>query len=544
VLIEALNPDSTVDPSVNGLASLSTTADDDSTYVRPEIVRFVSGVVDTDLTFLLANSLSLICQHPALTDTSDPIEVFPGPPTHVQVLFPGEIPMPGTYRGKRGLPDSTVFSVLDTVIFYASVTDTLYNPIPDAGVRAHFWVAVGDSDTNHLADIPDSVFIDGETDTLSLIPRMAGLETRIVGNLIGSSLADSSYPLYIVPGGPRRLLVIFPGEEILPGDTTTSEWSMPGKQGDAYPLYVGVPTELTIYLVDSLWNPVDDVGAVQGHLIDVFADPEIYGESDGPVYMGGTGVVTLDFTFIQDAFGDAFFLRAVDLEDEYYNSYLNVFPVSLLAGWMGAWASSPEVEVGELDTIWVNILTQNNNPIPGQEVQFSILEGHGTLSHTIAHTSEDGFAFSTYSPDLGSNGEHVSILVRSYIMPFIDSTEVLEEIVTFSVAGVPIRDIFGIYPNPLGVETDRTTFAYDVPNDPTISRIMIEIFDSFGELVWKKEMRPPEAGALLGRRNEVEWNGRNEKGYRVASGVYLVTFRVYGTNRVHRSAKITLGVIW
>jgi hypothetical protein len=544
VLIEALNPDSTIDPSVNGLASLTTTADDDSTYVKPEIVRFVSGVVDTDATFLLANSLSLICQHPALTDTSDPIEVLPGPPTHVQVLFPGEIPMPGTYRGKRGLPDSTVFSVLDTVIFYASVTDTLYNPIPDAGVRAHFWVAVSDSDTNHLADIPDSVFIDGETDTFSLIPRMAGLQTRIVGNLVGSSLADSSYPLQIVPGEPRRLLVIFPGEDILPGDPTTGDENMPGKQGDAYPLYVGVPTELTIYLVDSLWNPVDDVGAVQGHLIDVFADPEIYGESDGPVYMGGTGIVTLNFTFIQDAFGDAFFLRAVDLDDDYYNSYLNVFPVSLLAGWMGAWASSPEVEVGELDTIWVNILTQNNNPIPGKEVQFSILEGHGTLSHTIAYTSEDGFAFSTYSPDLGSNGEHVSILVRSYIMPFIDSTEILEEIVTFSVAGVPIRDIFGIYPNPLGVETDKTTFAYDVPNDPTISRILIEIYDPFGELVWRKEMRPPEAGALLGRRNEIEWYGMNEKGYRVASGVYLVTFRVYGTNRVHRSSKITLGVIW
>jgi hypothetical protein len=544
VQIEALRSDSTVDPTLSGLASLFTTEDDDTTFVRPDRIRFVAGTADTELTFLLADSLALICQHPQLTDTSDVIEVLSGMPSRVQVLFPGEIPMPGTQSGKRGVPDITVFSVSDTVTFFARVTDSLYNPIPSSGVHAHFWVTTADSDTNHVAEIPDSLLIEGEEDTLFMIPRMSAYGTRIISHLSESEVQDSSFGLDIVAGPPSRLLVLFPGEEILPGDTTTNESVGPGKQGDAVTLYVGIPVDLTIYLVDTLWNPVVDVGPVLNHSIDVFAVPEIYGESNGPVPMDASGVITIQFTFVQDAFGDAFFLEAVDLDNSLYNSYLNMFSVDLMASWMGAWASSPEVPVGEIDTIWAQLLTPNNRPVPGREVQFSILEGNGTLIPTIAYTSSSGLAFSTYTPNLGASGEQVSILVQTFKMPGLDTTQILEQIVTFDVGGVVIDDIFGIYPNPLGVETEVATFAYDVPNDPSITRILIEIYDPFGERVWTKEMSPPEEGSLLGRRNTVEWDGRNRDGYRVASGVYLVSFRIYGGNRIHGSYKLPMGVIW
>jgi hypothetical protein len=436
-----------------------------------------------------------------------------------------------------------VFTVFDSVEFSVSVTDSLFNPIPDFEGLVHLWVAVADSDTNHFSGIPDSLLIEGARDTLSIVPRVAGSNTRIIGSF-GETIEDTSYALEIVSGPPDQLLVLFPGEEILPGDTITGENRQPGKQGDAVTLYVGVPVELTVVLVDTFWNPVDDVGDVLDDSIHVEAVPEIYGISDGPKAMGALGSLTFSYTFTQDARGDAFFLEAIDLDDTTYNSYLVMYSVDLMAEYMGAWVSALEVAVGEYDTVWVQLLTANNIPVPGREVRFELLYGHGTLIPTIAYTSESGRAFSTYYPDLGSSGETVSIRAQAYKMPGLDTTQVLTEVVEFSIAGVKIEGAFGVYPNPVTTATQEAVFLYDIPNDPTVDRIVIEIYDPFGERVWKIERRPPEEGALLGRRNQIPWDGRNERGLRVASGVYLVSFRVYGGNRVYLSSKLRLGVVW
>ncbi len=66
-------------------------------------------------------------------------------------------------------------------------------------------------------------------------------------------------------------------------------------------------------------------------------------------------------------------------------------------------------------------------------------------------------------------------------------------------------------PNPL---TDGTNLSFQITGD---SPLTLEIFDIAGRLV-----RDQELGALLAGSHTHYWDGRDEKGSALASGVYFV----------------------
>lgn len=111
------------------------------------------------------------------------------------------------------------------------------------------------------------------------------------------------------------------------------------------------------------------------------------------------------------------------------------------------------------------------------------------------------------------------------------------------------------YPNPFGDEKLKATIGWIPPAGETritiypvsgrgFGEVIIKIFDSFGQLV--KAFKPKEitgfndAGRFCMR---VTWDGKNEKGHKVANGVYQICVRVEEAEgpRVYTQK---IGVLW
>lgn len=71
------------------------------------------------------------------------------------------------------------------------------------------------------------------------------------------------------------------------------------------------------------------------------------------------------------------------------------------------------------------------------------------------------------------------------------------------------------YPNPFNPET---WIPYQIHKP---AEVVIDIFDMTGQLVRKLELGHREAGYYIGRTRAAHWNGRNDTGEKVASGVYF-----------------------
>ena len=71
----------------------------------------------------------------------------------------------------------------------------------------------------------------------------------------------------------------------------------------------------------------------------------------------------------------------------------------------------------------------------------------------------------------------------------------------------------------------------------------VTIYDPFGNEVWARHYNQGEQGGMLGD-NTVYWDGTNNKGQRVATGVYLI--QVLGTlhTGVDFRSLYRVGVVW
>jgi hypothetical protein len=93
--------------------------------------------------------------------------------------------------------------------------------------------------------------------------------------------------------------------------------------------------------------------------------------------------------------------------------------------------------------------------------------------------------------------------------------------------GVPAFTLFPNYPNPFN---PHTTIRFSLSRE---SRVRLDVFDVSGRHIVVLSDRRYSAG-----ESSVTWDGTNESGYSVASGVYFVRMRVAGASTTSR--KITL----
>jgi flagellar hook assembly protein FlgD len=88
---------------------------------------------------------------------------------------------------------------------------------------------------------------------------------------------------------------------------------------------------------------------------------------------------------------------------------------------------------------------------------------------------------------------------------------------------VPVRNVrlYQNHPNPFN---PSTSIPFTVPGGMEARRgVQLAVYDASGALV-----KTLVAGALAGGRHEARWDGRNERGESVSSGVYFVQVRSGG----------------
>jgi hypothetical protein len=98
-----------------------------------------------------------------------------------------------------------------------------------------------------------------------------------------------------------------------------------------------------------------------------------------------------------------------------------------------------------------------------------------------------------------------------------------------NTAGPPAKEIFP-FPSPFNPSQQNITFRFRLSEAKSAEVI---VTDLFGQEVWRQDV-----SGNIGF-NDIRWDGSNDKGVRVAAGVYYVLLNVDGS---HESTK-RFGVI-
>jgi flagellar hook capping protein FlgD len=100
----------------------------------------------------------------------------------------------------------------------------------------------------------------------------------------------------------------------------------------------------------------------------------------------------------------------------------------------------------------------------------------------------------------------------------------------FESWGIPARrtDLLQNFPNPFNPET---WIPYQLRE---AGEVTIQIFSVQGELVRNLNLGHRSAGSYVSQDRAVYWDGRNEAGEEVASGIYFYSLRTNGSAAVRK----------
>jgi hypothetical protein len=87
-------------------------------------------------------------------------------------------------------------------------------------------------------------------------------------------------------------------------------------------------------------------------------------------------------------------------------------------------------------------------------------------------------------------------------------------------AGLPLKESFHVFPNPVNPKQSQAHFNYNIENESEISLDIFTISGSHVKSVLNKVLKP------AGLHNEDVWDSKNESGREVLSGVYLCVLKV------------------
>ena len=182
------------------------------------------------------------------------------------------------------------------------------------------------------------------------------------------------------------------------------------------------------------------------------------------------------------------------------------------------------------DTSNVDVFLSEGLPSTGtgflstyQHIAFSGDELRFTPSNPDEGVQE---ALVTYTPDFTNRDSTYTLRVEATDG---SNNEMEPYEVSFRVtADQTIRDVYP-YPNPMST---NTTFAFRVEGGRTedLRNFRLRIYTVSGRLIREFDERDLQTGALRVGWNLLPWNGRDEDGDRVATGVYLYRVSVDGSD--------------
>ena len=497
-----------------GSALLTTTL---GSYVNPNVAQFVNGICQRRIVVTLAGSLQIRCFTDSASGNSNLITVNTNEASRLVTILPGEHIAPGTPGGRSGLPNSHIAG--DTFTCHVYLTDNWYNLI---GLRDD---SIYLGATDRFAQIPKAGQLFNGTASFTAGLRTAGRHRIYAGLGAGSGIeTDSSASVTIAAGAYQNLLLIVPGETILPGDTASQSWQSPGKSGTPNVQFLRTQFPVKVHAVDGCWNQV--VGS------------------------GDTVFLRSDFSF--DFQPGAAELRDIALYGVQYNtpgpnqdirvvnqrtgeeSYRTRLTIRAVGNQLEIlWPDT--VRAGETTDIRVTVHDANDAPIVATLVQGSVVTGSGDILVPNLLTDTLGVTTFKFLATRARMAEQDSVRVTSgsadtVIGIYIDITD-----------SAVMKGRVIAFPNPFGTEYERTEISYYLQNS---SDVTLTIHDAFGNPVLTRQFARGENGARAGLNRRIYWDGRNEQGHRVASGIYVLS--VIGemfTGTTFKSS-YRIGVLW
>ncbi|MEO0226213.1 MAG: FlgD immunoglobulin-like domain containing protein, partial [candidate division WOR-3 bacterium] len=508
----------------SGGATIKATRSDHFSY---KIVNFNNGYWRGNVLITLADTIRLRCEEPGgRYGISGLMTGQPNAPARLLVLCPNEVIQPGA---------PGVFNSLSRRL--GSVQ------IQTAGYQFSITVYLTDIWTNPVNFGSDTIVF-SSSDNFALIPmgRLNGngqgifsatLRTALVsGQRIFASdrnrpgIGDTSSYVPVVAGNFSQLLVLLPNEIHLPGDTTTQTINTPGKSSIGPPVqYLREFFPVTVYAVDSCWNRTS---APQDTIVILSNFPDTVVPPKNNLTNGQAGFQVAFLTA-----GDNQNIWARDLNNGIV-SYPTLIKIEARTAKMNVDVVPDTVLAGQEAEIRVNVLDLNDSPIKGKLTYFRVKSGSGRMIDSIGYTDSLGFIARRFICELPPQDEIDTVQIMADTFSYY--ARVFVSILDTSI----IKGRIISYPNPFGHNEKKMVFIYYLPQ---ACNVLWAIYDPFGNLIKKEEIMPGARGARMGA-NVMDWDGKNEKGQRVASGVYVLKLKAWSHTNIITKKEHRIGVIW
>ena len=489
--------------------------------VKPDTNVLFSGSSSKQATItvsLAMDTVSLWCVGGGVTGTSNQFQVQANSPTRLFSILPGQTYEPGSTYGRVG------------------------NMAPhEAGGQFNLDIYMTDAWFNHVLTNVDSLRVTSSdpfrpsmnitlNNGYAQVPytfRRSGIQTIYARDLTSGTIrSDTSSSISIYPSIYAKLLALLPGETHLAGDTTSIISNTPGKSGAAIPQYVTEDFTVRILAVDSMWNKT----SISGNSIRLSSTFPFSTPADQPLVSGEVQFL-INYTTIDEnqdlsaqdlTSGFSSYLNRLDIIAKTYSIFIEVDPDTITAG--------------DTARIQATLYDINGDSIVRRSVFFDVTTGHGEIPFFYRSTNTDslGTCYSYFTCSSGFFDE-------------LDTISVIADGATFkAVCFIEFPDSMVMegkiiaYPNPIGIRGDRTHLIYYLQQSCDIT---YAIYDPFGNLVHRENIVRGNSGARMGV-NYLTWNGRNDKGHRVASGLYYIMLKGYVNTSVFLEKRIMVGVIW
>ena len=359
----------------------------------------------------------------------------------------------------------------------------------------------------------------------------------------GGGHTGSSNQIQVLANTPARLLSILPGQQHTPGLSS-------GRTGNPTTQTAGGQFNITVFATDDWFNIVDTVNHTVG-----YSSTDSFAVQAQVQLVNGT--VILPF-----AFRTAGPLHRLFFDD-------------VTSGSIAPDASSPmaisAASYGSLliildgETHLPGDTTSDISNTPGKDGEAQnkyVNEDFGVLIYATDSmwnkTSATGysidirsdFAFSNPPSENLNNGEaqftvrffqaedNTPLWVEDNVNSIESYRNYLDILAYIDTTVVP--DSFIAYPNPMGIVGNRMYFAYHLSGS---CDVIFAIYDPFGNLVYEEKITPGSEGAHSGL-NRLSWNGRNNEGERVATGLYYTVIKGWTHTATIFEKRIKVGVVW
>jgi hypothetical protein len=247
--------------------------------ISPEFVTFSNGVWSGNVTMYRADESSInrgnvnmyafLDAAPQKNGTSDPFIVHPGPFSRLQIVVPGESPLPGSVSGKTGSPATQSAGRAFNVGVYG--TDAYWNQAPVADN-----VRVTSSDP--AASTPVTGTLTSGFRQFSVSLGTVGTQTLTVADLTNGSIQGMTSPgINVIPSGAHHFVIATIASPQTAGVPVAATIRATDVNGNTIPNYAG----------DAILNANTGAGSITPEFITftngVWTGPMVFKGAGGAV---------------------------------------------------------------------------------------------------------------------------------------------------------------------------------------------------------------------------------------------------------------------